>query len=62
MLFLGGLMLLVLGADPAGLLLSLAYMVVSAAAVLALLYWREGMARWGAAICVTLYVPAFLLI
>lgn len=59
---LGGVVAPVHVADPAGLLLSVTYMVAVAVFVLALLYWREGMPRWAGAVCVALYAPAFVLL
>jgi cation:H+ antiporter len=46
----------------AAIQLSLSYMLIVSIAVLGILYWRRGIDRRAAVICVLLYLPTFLLI
>jgi cation:H+ antiporter len=48
-------------ADVAALWPSLAYMVAVSVVVLALFYWRRGIDRPAAVVCVLLYLPSFVL-
>ena len=47
--------------DPVSVRLSLTYMIVVSLVVLGLMYWRRGIDRRMAVICVLLYVPSVLL-
>jgi cation:H+ antiporter len=47
--------------DIQSLQLPLAYMLVASVVVLALFYWREGIDRRAAVVCLVLYAPTFLL-
>lgn len=49
-------------ADPATIRLSLAYMFVVSVAVLVLLYWRRGIDRKAAFVCLLLYLPTFVVL
>jgi len=46
--------------DPAAIQPSLAYMLAVSIAVLGLFYWRRGIDRRGAVVCLALYPPSFL--
>jgi cation:H+ antiporter len=48
--------------DVAALWPSLTYMFVASAAVLSLFYWRRGIDRRAAVVCLALYAPTFLLV
>ena len=48
--------------DVAALQGSLVYMLVASVLVLALFYWREGIDRPAAVVCLLLYVPTFLML
>ena len=45
--------------DPTGVLLSTGYMLGVSLLVLGLLYWRRGLDRRGAVLCLLLYLPSF---
>ncbi|MBX0293607.1 sodium:calcium antiporter [Haloarcula nitratireducens] len=45
--------------DPAAIFPSLVYMLVVSIAVLALFYWRRGIDRRAAVVCLALYLPSF---
>ena len=47
--------------DPAAVATSMTYMLVVSVVVLGLFYWREGIDRWAALVCLALYVPSFLI-
>jgi len=47
--------------DVQSLQLPLAYILVASVVVLALFYWREGIDRRAAVVCLLLYAPTFLL-
>jgi len=47
--------------DPATVSLSLTYMIVVSLVVLSLMYWREGIDRRMAVLCILLYLPTFVL-
>ncbi|MFC7229874.1 sodium:calcium antiporter [Salinirubellus salinus] len=49
-------------ASPEVLLPSLVYMLVVSVTVLALMYWRRGIDRWAALVCLALYVPTFVVL
>jgi cation:H+ antiporter len=49
-------------ASPEVLFPSLVYMLAVSVAVLALMYWREGIDRPAALVCLALYVPAFVVL
>ncbi|MFB6172162.1 MAG: sodium:calcium antiporter [Haloarculaceae archaeon] len=48
-------------ADTAGVMLSAAYMLGASLVVLGLFYWRRGIDRPAAVLCILLYLPAFVL-
>jgi cation:H+ antiporter len=48
--------------DTAALQLSLTYMLAVSVAVLGLFYWREGIDRRTAVVCLLLYFPSFLVL
>ena len=48
--------------DVAALQGSLVYMLVASVLVLALFYWREGIDRPAAVVCLLLYIPTFLML
>jgi cation:H+ antiporter len=47
--------------DPQAVFVSTGYMLLVSLAVLGLMYWRRGVGRRGALLCVVLYLPSFLL-
>jgi cation:H+ antiporter len=49
-------------ADPRTVFVSTGYMLVVSIAVLALMYWRRGIDRRGAIVCVLLYLPSFFVL
>ncbi|MBX0321676.1 hypothetical protein EGH21_01400 [Halomicroarcula sp. F13] len=64
-LFVSGLAALVVGADravTAAIVPSLWYMLGVSIAVLALFYWRRGIDRRAAVVCLALYLPSFALV
>ena len=58
----GALVVDVVVSDVAALQLSLTYMVAVSIVVLGLFYWREGIDRRAAVVCLLLYVPSLLLV
>lgn len=48
--------------DPAALQYSLAYMVAVSVVVLSLFYWRRGIDRRAAVVCLLLYIPSFIVL
>jgi cation:H+ antiporter len=49
-------------ADPAAIRPSLLYMLAASIAVLGLFYWRRGIDRRAAVVCLALYLPSFLVL
>jgi cation:H+ antiporter len=49
-------------ADPRTVFVSTGYMLAVSLAVLGLMYWRRGIDRRGAVLCVLLYLPSFFLL
>ena len=47
--------------DPRSVLVATGYMLVVSVAVLGLMYWRRGVDRRGAFVCLLLYLPEFVL-
>ncbi|WP_255149208.1 sodium:calcium antiporter [Halorarius halobius] len=58
----GALFFDVVVADVAALEASIAYMFAASLVVLGLFYWREGIDRRAAVVCLLLYLPTFLLV
>jgi cation:H+ antiporter len=57
----GALVADVVVSDPAAVTLSVAYMLCASLVVLGLLYWRRGIDRRAAVVCLLLYLPTFVL-
>jgi len=49
-------------ADPRTVFVSTGYMLAVSIAVLALMYWRRGIDRRGAIVCILLYLPSFFVL
>jgi cation:H+ antiporter len=58
----GGLVATVTISDPRTVFLSTAYMLLVSLSVLALMYWRRGVDRRGAVVCLLLYLPSLFVV